>query len=68
MSDLKASSAMLEQINQQFDTIDIDTRTGLLWLVSVPFFLVGWLVGFLWRCVLWCIAALLAGFRSGKGE
>lgn len=67
MAEVTKTVGMIEQINRQFDTIDVDTRTGVLWLVSVPFFLLGWLVGFLWRCILWCIAALLAGFNSGKG-
>ena len=40
----------------------------LLWLVLLPFWLVGWAVGFIWRCIVWIGAALAAGFKAGAGD
>jgi hypothetical protein len=59
--------AMLRVIQQQVDGIqtDIHPLESLIWLLSLPFVLLGWLVGFSWRVVLWCVAAIVVGFRTG---
>lgn len=41
---------------------------GLLWLVSLPFWLLGWLFGLAWRAVVWCAAAVVAGFKAGAAD
>lgn len=40
---------------------------ALLLLASVPFWALGWLVGFVWACILWVAAAVVAGYRAGQG-
>ncbi len=40
---------------------------ALLLLVSLPFWALGWLVGFVWACVLWIAASVVAGYRAGQG-
>ena len=40
----------------------------LLWLVSIGPYAVGWTVGSMVRVVLWLVAALIAGYRAGRGE
>lgn len=59
--------AMLRAIQQQMEgeRIEIRPLQSLLWLVSLPFVLVGWLVGFAWRSVLWCAAAVVVGYQTG---
>lgn len=47
--------------------LQIDASAALLWLVSAPFYALGWLAGFLVRCVLWMVAALVAGYTQGRG-
>ncbi len=41
--------------------------TALLWLVSLPFFLLGWLVGVIVRALVWIAAAFVAGYHAGRG-
>jgi hypothetical protein len=59
--------AMLQAIQKQMEgsVVDVNPIESLLWLVSLPFVLVGWLVGFAWRTLLWCAAAAVVGYRSG---
>lgn len=40
---------------------------ALLWLLCAPFYALGWLVGALVRCVLWAVAAMIAGYQQGRG-
>lgn len=42
--------------------------TGLLWLLSLPFFMAGWVLGAIWRAILWIAAAFVAGFKAGRGD
>ena len=59
--------AMLRAIQQQMEGSHVEIRPleSLLWLISLPFVLLGWLVGFAWRSVLWCVAAVVVGYQSG---
>ena len=40
---------------------------ALLLLASVPFWALGWLVGFVWACILWVAASIVEGYQAGKG-
>lgn len=59
--------AMLRAIQQQMEGSHVEIRPleSLLWLISLPFVLLGWLLGFAWRSVLWCVAAVVVGYQSG---
>lgn len=59
--------AMIRAIQQQMEGINVEIRPieSLLWVLSLPFVLAGWLVGFTWWVVLWCAAAVVVGYRSG---
>ena len=59
--------AMLQAIQKQMEgsVVDINPLESLLWLISLPFVLLGWLVGFVWRSVLWFVAAVVVGYQSG---
>lgn len=59
--------AMLQAIQKQMEgsVVDINPLESLLWMISLPFVLLGYLVGFAWRALLWCFAAIVVGYRSG---
>lgn len=61
--------AMLRAIQEQMAGAGSvgDAKPGevALWLISLPFVLIGWLVGFAWRSVLWCVAAIAVGYQRG---
>lgn len=44
-----------------------DLTTLALLLVSAPLYALGYVAGVLWRCVLWVAAAVVAGFKAGRG-
>lgn len=44
-----------------------DWQAVALWLVAAPLYGLGWLVGVLVRCLLWLWAAIVAGYKAGKG-
>lgn len=73
------SNDMLRSINRQMVRLQVDLPAALhaaaqvaqhvtLWLVSAPFYGIGWLAGFLMRCLLWAVAALVAGYKQGVGK
>lgn len=37
-----------------------------LWLLALPFLLVGWLLGSLWSLALFCWASVVIGFEKGR--
>jgi hypothetical protein len=37
-------------------------------IVSVPPFAVGWLFGFAARTLTWTVAAVIAGYKAGRGS
>lgn len=39
---------------------------AVLWLLALPFLLLGFLVGSLWSLILFCWAASLTGFEKGR--
>ena len=58
---------MLDRIRAEMERIDwrqavIDV---LLWIVSLPFYLAGWIVGFTVFCILWFAASVVTGFKDG---
>lgn len=42
--------------------------TILLLLISAPLYALGWLAGVTVRCVLWVVAAIVAGYKAGMSE
>lgn len=58
---------MIRDINAQLIRLPTDATNALLWLVSVPFYALGWLAGFVVRCLLWVVAATVAGYQQGRG-
>jgi hypothetical protein len=61
------NDAMLREIDAQMVRLRTDLTSALLWLVSAPLYALGWLAGFLVRCLLWMVAALVAGYKAGRG-
>lgn len=59
---------MVRDIHLQMARLQIDAASALLWLVSAPFYALGWLAGFLVRCLLWMVAATVAGYQQGLGQ
>ena len=61
---------MIDAIRAEYD----GPRTGgaigkvLLWLILLLPWLMGWIVGFIWRCCVWFAAAVAAGFKAGAGD
>lgn len=60
---------MLDSIKATEQDISVGGALGnaLLWLVSVPFFLLGWLLGVIVRALVWIAAAFVAGYKAGRG-
>lgn len=56
---------MLDSIRHQ--SADLTFKDVLLWPISLPPFLLGWLVGFGVRAALWLVAATVAGYTTGRG-
>lgn len=61
---------MLDSIKAERQEMRLGTAigTGLLWLLSLPFFMAGWVLGAIWRAILWIAAAFVAGFKAGRGD
>ena len=53
---------MLESIRAEYDAMHLGSAAGrgLLIVLLFPFWLLGWLVGLVWRCV--------AGFKAGAAD
>lgn len=58
---------MMSDIQRELLRAQLDVSAALLWLLCAPFYALGWLAGFIVRCVLWAVAAIIAGYRSGIG-
>ena len=60
---------LLDSIKAQQSDLRVGSAIGtaLLWLVSLPFFLLGWLVGVIVRALVWIAAAFVAGYHAGRG-
>jgi hypothetical protein len=58
---------MMQIIRREADAIRIDPALWLLWLPSAIMYACGWLMGFIWRGIVWLAAAFVAGFKAGRG-
>lgn len=61
------SDQTLAAIRGEMVSLHIDLAAALLWLFCLPWYCLGWLAGALVRCVLWMVAAAVAGYKSGRG-
>lgn len=57
---------MIEAIRTQANRVD--TVNIILFIVSVTPFVAGWLAGFVVRCGVWMAAAVVAGYKAGRGS
>lgn len=57
---------MLQRIRAELAGIDLGEWVLTL-LALIPYAL-GWLVGVIVRLVLWMVAAIVAGYKAGKGD
>jgi hypothetical protein len=61
---------MIQNIRTQANTIRTTMKptdmaaTVLLW----PFWALGWLAGFVWHVVTLVVAAVMVGFKTGRGQ
>lgn len=62
------SDRMMQDVRRELLRFQFDFAAALLWLLCAPFYGLGWLAGFVVRCVLWAVAAIVAGYRSGMGQ
>ena len=58
---------MMADIPRELVRWQLDVAAALLWLLCAPFYALGWLAGFIVRCVLWVVAAIIAGYKQGIG-
>ena len=61
---------MIDAVRREYDGPRLGSAAGgvLLWLLLIVPWLVGWVMGFIWRCIVWVAAAFVAGFRAGAGD
>lgn len=66
---------MIEAIREQARKMPLTLpRVGrgigqiIIVIVSVPPFAVGWLFGFAVRTLMWTVAAVIAGYKAGRGK
>lgn len=61
---------MLDSIKAERQGMRLGSVIGtvILWLLSLPFFVAGWILGAIWRAILWVAAAFVAGFKAGRGD
>ena len=61
---------MIDAIRREYDGARVGGALGtvLLWLLLLVPWLLGAIVGFIWRCIVWVAAAFVAGFRAGAGD
>lgn len=57
---------MIDRIRSEFDRLNF-ADIVLTVLALIPYAL-GWLAGAIVRLALWLIAAIVAGYRAGRGE
>jgi len=62
------SDRMITNINVELARLHFDIAAALLWLLCAPFYALGWLAGFVVRCLLWAAAAIVAGYKQGMGQ
>ena len=61
---------MIEAIRAEYNGPRLGNVAGgvLLWLLLIVPWLLGAIMGFIWRCIVWVAAAFVAGFRAGAGD
>lgn len=65
---------MIDAIRREYDGGGMGSAFGkglstlLLWIVLLLPWLVGWVMGFIWRCIVWVAAAFVAGWKAGAGD
>jgi hypothetical protein len=59
---------MIDNIHAELVRVQLDLGVIGLWLLCAPFYAVGWLCGFVVRCVLWIVAAIVAGYKAGANR
>lgn len=62
------SDQALTAIRGEMAAMHVDLSAALLWLFCLPWYALGWVAGLLVRCVLWIVAAMVAGYKRGRGE
>ena len=62
------SDRMIQNIHAELLRFRLDVSAALLWLLCAPFYALGWVAGFVVRCVLWVTAAVIAGYKQGIGQ
>ncbi len=61
---------MIDAIRREYDGPRLGSAAGtvLLWLLLLLPWLVGAIMGFIWRCIVWVAAAFVAGWKAGAGD
>ncbi len=61
---------MIDAIRREYDGARVGSALGavLLWLLLLLPWLMGAIVGFVWRIIVWVAAAFVAGFKAGAGD
>ena len=61
---------MIDAIRAEYDGPRLGSAAGsvLLWLLLLLPWLAGWVLGFIWRCIVWVAAAFVAGWKAGAGD
>lgn len=57
---------MIDKVRSEFDRLNL-ADMALMLLALIPYAL-GWLAGAIVRLVLWLVAAIVAGYKAGKGD
>ena len=65
-----SGAAMIDGIRREYDGVRLGSAAGtaLLWLLLLVPWLLGWTMGFIWRCIVWVAAAFVAGWKAGAGD
>ena len=61
---------MIDAIRREYDGARVGSAFGtvLLWLLLLLPWLLGAIMGFIWRCIVWVAAAFVAGWKAGAGD
>lgn len=60
---------MIQSIKLQADKLKITMKPAdvAIGLLAAPFWLLGWIAGVLWHIATLVVAALIVGFKAGRG-
>ncbi len=61
---------MIDAIRREYDGARVGSAFGavLWWLLLLLPWLLGAIVGFIWRVIVWVAAAFVAGWKAGAGD